>query len=324
MKFWRTLARLLGALASAAFCASSASAAFPDKTVTIVVPFAAGSSADANVRVLAEKLRDVLNTTVVVENKPGANGMIGAGAVVRSAPDGYTVLYHSASLVINPWLVKDAPEPTQTLVPIAQVASTPYILAVRSELGIRSVADFVAYAKANPGRLSCSSYGVGSPPHLALELLKQSAGIQVVHVPYRTGFAQAFVDLTLGQLDCAMDLPANVMQHAASGKLVVVGATAPSRLVSVKDVPVISTDHPDAVVTGWSGFFAPAGTPPEVVRKLEEAVRSAIADPTVLKNLATVGMSPSTAVTRDEFTKTVGSDYRRFGAIIKATGIKIQ
>lgn len=323
MQFRKTLPQLMGALAIAAFGATNASAAFPEKTVTIVVPFAAGSSADANVRVVAEKLRGVLNTPVVIENKPGANGMIGASAVARSAADGYTILYHSASLVINPWLVKDAPEPTKTLVPIAQVASTPYILAVRAELGIKSVADFVAYAKTNPGRLSCSTYGVGSPPHLALELLKQSAGIQVVHVPYR-GFAQALVDLTSGQLDCAMDLPANVTQHAASGKLVVIGASAPSRLASVKDVPVISVDHPNAVVSGWSGFFAPAGTPSDVLTKLEEAIRSAISDPTVLNNLATVGMSPSATVTRDEFTKTVGSDYRRFGAIINATGIKLQ
>jgi tripartite-type tricarboxylate transporter receptor subunit TctC len=324
MKFWRLLSRWMSIWAFAALSAPGASAAFPDKTVTIVVPFAAGSSADANVRVVAEKLRDILNTPVVIENRPGANGMIGANAVARAVPNGYTILYHSASLVISPWLVKDAPEPIKTLVPIAQVASTPYILAVRSQLGIRTLADFVAYAKANPGRLSCSSYGIGSPPHLALELLKQSAGIDLVHVPYRAGFSQTLVDLTSGQLDCAMDLPANVTQHTTNGKLVVIGATAPSRLTSVKDVPVISLDHPNAVVSGWSGFFAPVGTPPEVLTRLEEAVRSAISDPTVLRNLATVGMSPSATVTRDEFTKTVDSDYKRFGAIINSTGIKLQ
>lgn len=311
------------ALAALSLPAWPALAAWPEKVVTIVVPFPAGSAADANVRVVAEKLRAVLGTNVIVDNKPGANGIIGTNAVVRAAPDGYTVLYHSASVVINPWLLKEAPDPTKTLLPIAQVASTPYVLTVRAELGLRSLADFIAYAKANPGKLSCSSYGVGSPPHLALELLKQSAGIQVLHVPYR-GFAQALVDLTSGQLDCAMDLPANVLPHVRGGKLVVLGATAPSTLASVSDVPVISREYPAAAVSGWSGLFAPVGTPKGTALRLEEAVRRAMGDPAVLSNLAAVGMSPSGAVTHEEFVRTVDSDYRRFGAIIQANGIQLQ
>jgi len=299
-------------------------AAFPDRTVTIVVPFAAGSAADANVRALVEKLRTVLNTPVIVDNKPGANGIIGTQAVVRAPADGYSLLYHSASLVISPWLIKDAPDPTRTLAPIAQVASTPYILAVRSGLGIRNLAEFIAHAKANPGRLSCSTYGVGSPPHLALELLKQSAGINVLHVPYRGGFAQALVDLNSGQLDCAMDLPANVMPHARAGRLVLLGATAASGLASVKDVPLISDAHPAAMVSGWSGLFAPAGTPADAVARLEQGLRTALSDPAVLGMLNNVGMSPSTTVARDEFARTVEADYRRFGAIIGARGIQLQ
>ena len=313
----------LGA-ATLALPARPALAAFPERGITIVVPFAAGSAADANVRALADKLRAVLGAAVVVDNRPGANGMIGTNAVVRAAADGYSILYHSASLVINPWLVKGAADPIKSLVPIAQVASTPYILAVRASLGIRTLTEFIAYARANPGRLSCSTYGVGSPPHLALELLKQSAGINVLHVPYKGGFAQALVDLTSGQLDCAMDLPANVVQHARAGKLTVIGATAPSTLASMRDVPLISADHPNATVSGWSGFFAPSGTPADVVARLEQAVRSAIADPAVLGMLANVGMSPSTAVPREEFTRTVEADYKRFGAIIGSSGIQLQ
>jgi tripartite-type tricarboxylate transporter receptor subunit TctC len=304
--------------------ARTALAAFPERGITIVVPFAAGSAADANVRSLAEKLRTVLGAAVVVDNKPGANGMIGTNVVVRAPADGYSILYHSASLVINPWLVKGSSDPIKTLVPIAQVASTPYILAVRTSLGIRTLTEFIAYARANPGGLSCSTYGVGSPPHLALELLKQSAGINVLHVPYKGGFAQALVDLTSGQLDCAMDLPANVMQHARAGKLTVIGATAPSTLASMKDVALISTEHPNATVSGWSGFFAPSGTPADAVARLEQAVRAATADPAVLGMLANVGMSPSTTVSREEFTRTVEADYKRFGAIIGTSGIQLQ
>jgi tripartite-type tricarboxylate transporter receptor subunit TctC len=311
------------ALASLALAGFPAHAAYPDRTVTIVVPFPAGSAADANVRVLADKLKAELGTSVVVDNKPGANGILGTNAVARATPDGYTVLYHSASVAINPSLLPDAPDPTKALVPIAQVASTPYILAARANLGLRTLADFIAYAKANPGKLSCSTYGVGSPPHLALELLKQSAGIQVLHVPYR-GFAQALVDLTSGQLDCAMDLPANVMAHARGGKLVVLGATAPSTLPSVSEVPVISREHPAAAVFGWSGLFAPAGTPPEIAARLEQALRRVMADPALLANLSAVGMSPSGGVSREEFTRTVDADFKRFGAIIKSSGIKLQ
>ena len=192
-------------------------AAYPDRPVTIVVPFPAGSAADANVRVLAERLKTTLGTAVVIDNKAGANGLIGTKAVVGAAPDGYTLLYHSTSIVISPWLVKGAPDPTKTLVPLAQVASTPYVITVRSQLGIRNLAEFVAYAKSRPGALACSTYGVGSPPHIALELLKQSAGIDVLHVPYKAGFAGALVDLESGQLQCAVDLPANVMPHVARG-----------------------------------------------------------------------------------------------------------
>ena len=323
MQTRRMFASRLGAL-GLSLSALPAAAAFPDRTITIVVPFPAGSAADANVRALAEKLRAVLNTPVVIDNKAGANGIIGTNAVVRAPADGYTMLYHSASLVISPWLIKDAPDPTRTLVPIGQVASTPYILAVRAGLGIRTLAEFITYAKSNPGRLSCSTYGIGSPPHLALELLRQSAGINVLHVPYKGGFAQALVDLTSGQLDCAMDLPANVMPHVRAGKLVVIGATAESGLASVKDVALISADHPSAMVTGWSGMFAPAGTPADVVTRLEQALRAALSDPVVLGMLNNVGMSPSSSVTHDAFVRTVDMDYRRFGAIIKTRGIELQ
>lgn len=319
----RKLGARLGALGLALWTLPTI-AAYPERVVTIVVPFAAGSAADANVRALADKLRAVLNTSVVIDNKAGANGIIGTNVVVRAPADGYTLLYHSASLVISPWLIKDAPDPIKTLVPIAQVASTPYVLAVRPALGIRNVAEFIAHAKANPGRLSCSTYGVGSPPHLALELLKQSAGIDVLHVPYRGGFAQALIDLNSGQLDCTMDLPANVMPHVRAGRLSLVGATAASTLATVKDVALIPSEHPSAMVSGWSGLFAPAGTPGDVVSRLEQALRVALSDPMVLGLLNNVGMSPSSTVSRAEFVRTVESDFNRFGAIIKSKGINLQ
>jgi len=299
-------------------------AAYPDRPITIVVPFPAGSAADANVRVLAERLKTTLGTAVVIDNKAGANGLIGTKAVVGAAPDGYTLLYHSTSIVISPWLVKGAPDPTKTLVPLAQVASTPYVITVRSQLGIRSLAEFVAYAKSRSGALACSTYGVGSPPHIALELLKQSAGIDVLHVPYRAGFAGALVDLESGQLQCAVDLPANVMPHVARGALATIAATAPSSLPSLKGVPALSAEYPAAAVVGWSGLFAPIGTPPEVLKQLDAALKQTIADPAVVTSLQNVGMSPTPPADQPEFAPRVANDLARFGEIIRRNGITAQ
>ena len=312
------------AAACALWAAAAVQAGFPDRPVTIVVPFAAGSAADANVRVLADKLKSTLGTPVVVDNKPGANGLIGTKAVVGAAPDGYTLLYHSTSIVISPWLVKGAPDPAKTLVPLVQVASTPYVIAVRPALGIRTLADFIAYAKNHPNALACSTYGVGSPPHIALELLKQSAGIDVLHVPYRAGFAGALVDLESGQLQCAVDLPANVMPHAARGALVAMAATAPSTLPSLKGVPTLAAEFPAAAVVGWSGLFAPLGTPPEVLKRLDAALQESLADAAVVASLKNVGMSPTPAAAQADFAVQVGADLARFGDIIRRNGITAQ
>lgn len=303
--------------------AAPARAEFPERPVTMVVPFAAGSAADANVRILADKLRASLGVAVVVENRPGANGLVGTRAVTSAAPDGYTLLYHSTSVVINPWLVKDSPDPLKTLVPLGQVASTPYVIAVRAGLGVRTLAEFVAQAKARPGGLACSTYGVGSPPHIAIEMLRQSSAAEVLHVPYKGGFAQALVDLTSGQLQCAVDLPANVMTHARAGTLVPLATTAPSNLPSVAGVPSVTAQYPQAAVVGWSGLFVTAGSPPAAIARLEAALRSAMADPAVVGSLERVGMSPVSG-TRAEFTRMVEADFARFGELIRSRNIQLQ
>ena len=243
--------------------------------------------------------------------------------MVGAAPDGYTLLYHSTSIVISPWLVKGAPDPTKTLVPLVQVASTPYVIAVRAALGIRTLPEFIAYAKRQPNALACSTYGVGSPPHIALELLKQSAGIDVLHVPYKAGFASALVDLESGQLQCAVDLPAIVMPHAARGALVAISATAPSTLPTLKRAGA-GGGLPAAAVVGWSGLFAPLGTPPEVLGKLEAALKQTIADPAVVTSLQNVGMSPTPATAQGEFAPRVKDDLARFGDTIRRNGITAQ
>lgn len=297
-----------------------AAAAYPDKPITIVVPFPAGSSADANVRVLAQQLKTILGVAVIVDNRAGATGTIGAQVVARAAPNGYTLLYHSAALAINPWLNKDAPAPLSSFVPIVQVASTPYIVAVRSALNIRTVPDLVAYASAHPGKLTCATYGIGSPAHLALEQFKRNAKISILHVPYRS-FSQAFTDLNSGQVDCAIDLPANVMQHVKSGLLNAVAVTSASDLASVKNVPQLGYS---VNVLGWSGLFAPIGTPADVVERIEVAVREALKADAVVNGLDAVGMSPSTNISPEQFSKTIKRDYDQFGEIIRVNDIKTE
>lgn len=319
MTLFKPLARL-GA-ACLLLCAAAAQSAFPERPITIVVPFAAGSAADANVRVLADKLKGTLGVPVLVDNKAGANGLIGTRAVAQARPDGHTLLYHSTSIVISPWLMADAPDPTKVLVPLVQVASTPYVIAVRSALGVKTIAEFVALARQRPGGIACSTYGIGSPPHVALELFKQSAGIDVLHVPYRAGFASAVVDLESGQLQCAVDLPANVVPYSQRGTLVALAATAPSTLASLRGVPVLAADYPAAAVTGWSGLFAPAGTPAEALARLNDALKQAIGDPGVVASLENVGMSPATLAVQADFGARVVADHKRFGEVIRRNGI---
>lgn len=319
MRRFVSTAKVIGACLMA-LAGTAATAAYPDRPITIIVPTPAGGASDVVARTLANKLKEVLKTQIIVDNRAGATGSIGAHAVARAPADGYTILYHFASLVINPWLSKDAPDP-KAFIPIVQVASSPYLLAVRPDSGISDLGQFVAYAKSHPGKLGCSTYGIGSAPHLALEMLKQAAGINVLHVPYRN-FQQALPDLMSGQLQCAMDLPGNIIPQARNGSLVVIGATEPSKLESLRDMKLIADKYPEVMVIGWSGLFAPAGTPPEIVKRLEEAVHQALQDHGVEKNLENNYMGVSTAVTRDEFIKTVQSDSVRFGEVIRRVGIK--
>jgi tripartite-type tricarboxylate transporter receptor subunit TctC len=312
---------LVAALTIGIAAHAAAQADYASRPIRLVVPFAAGGSADNTARALAEGLKSALGQPVIVDNRPGASGLIAAEAVAREKADGYTVLYHSLSLAITPRLVKSSFDPTKQLAPVAQIASTPYVLVVGSTLPIRTLPDFVAYAKAHPGQLACATYGIGSPPHIALELFKQAAKIDLLHVPYK-GFAQALPDLISGQLQCAIDTPGNVAPGMQGQRVFAVATTAAgSTLPALKDIPSFSTAYPAAAMDGWSGLFAPAGTAPAILEKLNGAVQQIEQERGFATQINSLGMRAVSGSVSD-FTTLMRNDYARYSEIIRANGIE--
>lgn len=312
---------LCAALASVSILSlPTAHAAYPDRPVRLIVPFPPGGSIDAVARLIAEKLRVPLGQPVVVENRSGATGNIGTQAVAKSDPDGYTLLMHTSAIVINPWLTKAAFDAQRDFIPITRTATTPYAFVVRSTLPIKTLEDFVKYAKQHPGKLTCSTYGIGSPPHIALELLKQAAKVDVVHLPYR-GFTQALPDLASGQLDCAMDSPTNVQPHVRSGMLHAVGVTAKTPYPLFPSAAAIAHTYPGTEVEGWQGILAPAGTPKATIDRLNSEIVKIVRGSEVQAKLRDLGFTP-VGDTPVEFSTIFKEDYERFGRIIQSQGIR--
>ena len=295
---------------------------YPDRTIKLVVAFAPGSVTDTMSRAYADKLKDQLGQPIIVENKPGATAAIGAELVAKAPADGYTLLVNSSALTINPWVKKQSFDFRKDLVPIARTADTPYVLTVNPKLPIHNLAEFVDYAKKNPGKLMCATYGIASPPHLALEMLKKEAGIDVVHVPYRT-FAQALPDLLSGQVSCSIDPPGIPTAHVASGSIRAVAQTGNAPMEIFPKVDAIGKRYPAATVVGWQAIFAPAGTPAPVVTKLRDEWHKALSSPAIQKTIRESGFSPSTG-TMDDFLKEIDADYQKFGRIIKDNDIRLE
>lgn len=293
----------------------TATAAFPERPIRLIVAFGPGGSIDVVARILAEKMRASLGQPIVVENRPGAAGNIGAQSVASSAPDGYTVLMTTSAIAISPWMSPTSLDPAKDLVAVTRIALSPYVLVVRPSLPVKSLEEFVALAKAEPGKLTCSTYGVGSPPHLALELFKQAAGIDFVHAPYR-GFGQALPDLMSGLLSCAMETPANIEQHVRAGTVRPIAVTSPAALAMFPGAVPLSSVYPGVMVEGWQAIFLPAGTPQPVVERINAEFVKAVRDPEVGKRLREIGFDP-VGDSSEEATAVFKRDYERFGAVIR-------
>lgn len=314
--------RHLLALAAAAATPLAFAQAYPERPIKLIVAFAAGSATDIMARAYAEKLKEGLGQPIVVENRPGAAGAIGAELAAKSPADGYTLLLNTSAMAISPWVSRPAFDFQKDLVPIARAADTPYVLTVDARLPIRSLDELIAHARSQPGKLACATYGIASPPHLALELLKASAGVDIVHVPYRT-FAQALPDLMSGQLQCSIDVPTSPAPHVRAGKLRALAHTGAAPMEAYPTAQPFGQRYPQATVVGWQAIFAPAGTPPAIVARLRTEWAKVLASPDITQKIRDAGFQPS-GLAMEPFTAEIAADHAKFGRIIKERNIRLE
>ncbi len=320
-----TRRHLLGTATLAALAPASAAVAqaYPSRPIRFIVPFAAGAGVlDIMARIVGQHLGTAIGQQVVIENRPGAGGNVGAEVAAKATPDGYTMLMGAVALVVSPYLYAKLPfDPLADLVPVTQVNSAPLMLIVHPSLPVKSVAELIAYAKARPGQLNYGSGGVGSTPFLATELFKSMAGINVVHVPYRGG-APALADLVAGQLSFMIENVPGSLPLVRDGKLRALAITSRQRLALVPDLPTMEeAGVPGYEMIGWNGIFVPKGTPSEIVTRLNAELVKVLRSAEVGEQLAKLGAVP-VGDSPEQFGAFVKAESARWGKIIKDLGIK--
>ena len=317
----RAARNLLAALALAATAATAQD--FPSKPVKIVLPFAAGGSSDPVARILARQLAASMGQPFVVENRPGAGGNLGGEIVAKSPPDGYTLLFAAGSTAVNVSLYSRMPyHPLKDLEPVIHVATLSGILVAHPSVPASTVEELLRFARSKPGGLTYASAGSGTVPHLAGELFRAGAGIEMTHVPYK-GSNPALTDLIGGQVQLMFANVPGTLQHVKAGKLKVLAATGNRRLALLPDVPTIAESGlPGYDAPNWYGVFAPAGTPPAIVAKLNAEINKAMATPEFLDHMRlegaeAVGGSPA------QFRTFVQGEINRWAPVVKAAGVKV-
>ena len=321
-KQFTTLA--LAALATGFLGSATAQSAYPSKTVTMVVPTAAGGTTDLSARMLAQALGPVLGQTVVVDNKGGGNGNIAASIVKRAEADGYTLLMqYSGYHVISPHITKQKQWDQGDFQPVANVISAPQIIVVRADLPMKTVPELIAYAKANPGKLNYASSGNGSLQHVTGAMLEQQGGIKMVHVPYK-GTGPALQDLLGGQVDLTFGTAPPFMPHIASGKLRVLAVTGKQRLPSLPDVPTTAeAGYPKVDATSWFAVFAPAGVSKAVVDKLTADIRTVVQSPTFQQKAQEQGATADYQ-TPAQLGDKVRADLANWATVVKTSKIEAE
>ena len=316
---------LRAAAAALVFTASPAGAAdeYPARTVRIVVPFAPGGGTDIVGRILAQRLTERLAQSFIVENRPAGSGIIGADLVAKSQPDGHTLLFAFSSLASSARLYSQLPyDPIADFAPVALATTSPLVLYVHSSVPARDVREFIAYAKANPGKLNYGSSGLGSSPHLATELLMSMAGIQMTHVPYK-GIAPAIAGQLANDVQLSFTPVTVGMPHAKAGKLRAIGTGGLQRSAVLPEVPTLhESGLPGFEVIGWWGMLAPARTPRPVVNLLNREIRAVLDETAIRRNLLEQGMDPA-AGTPEQFGALIRSDMDKWGEVGKRLGVKL-
>jgi tripartite-type tricarboxylate transporter receptor subunit TctC len=297
---------------------------FPSKPITIVVPFpSGGGTSDLLGRILQQKLQEAWGQTVIVENRPGASGNIGAASVAKAPPDGHTLLIGAAAISTSQALYKDPGfKLFENLVPVTVIGTVPFMLVVHPSLPVTSVAQFVDYAKKNPNKLSLGSGGNGTIPHLGGELFKQRAGIQFAHVPYKGGIL-AMNDLVGGQIEFTIDGGSHVVTQVDAGKIRLLAVTSAQRLPAYPNVPTLAeSGFPGYEASAWQMLLIPAGTPKPIVEKIQQEVAKALNAPDVSERLVKLGIVPS-GMPPAQAEAFLRNEMNKWGEVVRATGAKI-
>jgi tripartite-type tricarboxylate transporter receptor subunit TctC len=297
---------------------------YPNRPIRIIVPQAAGSGVDLQARVLAQKMDELWGQHGIVENRPGANAIVGMEAGAKAKPDGYTLIYAPVSAVAtNSFIYKKLPYDTlRDFAPITQTAANPLGAVANPASGIKSIKDLVERAKVRPGELNYGSFGIGNLTHLMGELLQSAAGIKMTHVPYK-GQTPAITDLLAGQIPLAFTTTAGVTDLVESGKLNLLATFGEERDEQFPKTPtVLEFGYPTVVVVGWSGLLAPAGVPPQVINRLHSGLVHALAMPDVKDAISRQGSKAVSSSSPEEFVRYIKSEAQKFHAVIKAAGLE--
>ena len=316
-------AAILGAalaIGAFAFAAPSAANDWPNRQVTILVPTAAGGNTDLMARMAAEHLSAKFGKPFVVENRPSAGGMLTSTQLAASAPDGYTMLFAPNSMTLLSPLVQKMPvDPDKQFIPVTNVGTGSQVVAINRNLPVKTLLEFLAYAKANPGKLNFAIAGANNISHLAPVLMFRRAGVELVMVPSR-GEPQAITDLIAGNVDFYFGNASVLLQHANHDKIRLVAVGTANRLAVAPDLPTVSETLPGFVFASWNGFYLPQGTPPEIVNALRNEVAALVKSPVVSERLTKLGIVPG-GMSEAEVTATFKNDRQNFADAVKAAGI---
>ena len=320
----RTFLRLAaGAAALPAAARIARAQTYPSRPIRLILGFAAGGSADIVARLIAQFVSERMRQPVIVENRTGASSNLAGEAVARSAPDGYTLLLTVLTNVLNAALYQNLKyDFMRDMAPVAGIANAPYVVVINPSLPARTVPEFIAYAKANPGKLNMASTGNGTSIHLAGELFKAMTGVNLVHVPYRSP-PQAMTDLLAGQVQVMFDVMTQGLQHIKEGRLRALAVTTVARSDALPEVPTVAETVPGYEASSWSGVCAPSGTPAGIVEMLNKEINAALTDPTIKARLASIG---STAITGSpaEFATFLTEETDKWGKVVRVANIKAE
>jgi len=301
--------------------AAAVAADFPSKPVRLVVPFSPGGTFDVEARLMAARLQDNWRQPVIVENRAGANTILGVDYAAKSAPDGHTVVLHAGSIVATPQMQRTPYDFTRDLVAVVQTAEVRYVLAASLKTGVSTIAELIEIARKDPDRLNYSSSGNGTPLHLYVELVKRAANVNLTHIPYK-GNGPAMQALLAGDVDLIFDISSSIIPLANAGKVRALLVTGAKPFESLPNVPPFNTVYPGISIDGWHGIFAPAATPRAIVDQIAADVRAVVLSPDISKRFREMGFE-TTGIPSERFGEIVRRDYERWGQIIREKNIRV-